>query len=70
MKEKLIITLKDLDDIKGVLKSLELLFQKLIIYYGEKDAKKLNTLVMSCGVYFGKILRLMGYSEEDFEELE
>lgn len=67
MKEKIQITIKDLDDINNVLESLELLFQKLVYYYAEKDIKKLGILILSCSVYFGKMLGIMGYTEEDFK---
>ena len=67
MKEKITITIENLDDIQSVSKSLTLLFQKLIYYYPEKDLHNLNILVLSCSVYFGKILQLLGYMEDDFK---
>lgn len=67
-KEQINITIKDLDDLNGVLKSIELLFTKLILYYGDTDLKKLNMLLISCANWFGKLLRMSGYSEEDFED--
>jgi hypothetical protein len=70
MKEKIQITLDNLDDVNSVLRSIELLFQKLIMYYAEHDLKSLNTLVLSCGVWFGKVLRMLGYDEKDFEDLQ
>lgn len=69
-KEQIAIIIKDLDDINNVLSSLQLLFEKLILYYGKKDLTKLQTLILSCSVYFGKVLRMLGYTEEDFKELE
>jgi len=69
MKEKIQITIENLDDLQGVLKSIELLFQKLIYYYAEHDLKSLNTLVLSCSVWFGKVLRMLGYTEDDFKEI-
>jgi hypothetical protein len=69
MKEKIQITIDNLDDIQSVLRSIELLFQKLIYYYGDNDVKKLYTLVLSCSVWFGKVLRILGYTEEDFKEM-
>jgi len=62
MKERITITIKDLDDIQSVLESLELLFTKLIYYYEEKDMNKLITLVLSCSVWFGKILQILGFN--------
>ena len=70
MKEKIQITIENLDDIQNVLKSLELLFQKLIIYYSDKDEEKVNILVLSCSVWFGKMMRILGYDENDFGELK
>jgi hypothetical protein len=69
-KEKVTITIENLDNIEDVLKSLELLFAKLIGYYSDKDLHNLNILVLSCSVYFGKILRMLGYNEEDFKEIK
>lgn len=70
MKEKIQITIENLDDINAVLRSIELLFQKLILYYGEHDLEKLTTLVISISVWFGKILLFLGYDENNFKELE
>jgi hypothetical protein len=70
MKEKLSITIKDLDDMENVLKSLELLFSKLIMYYGNKDLSNLNVLVLSISSYFGKILKMLGYTEDDFRGID
>jgi hypothetical protein len=68
MKERITITIKDLDDIQNVLKSLELLFTKLIYYYEEKDMNKLITLVLSCSVWFGKILQILGINKDNLKE--
>jgi len=70
MKEKLSITIGNLDDMENVLKSLELLFSKLILYYGNKDLKNLNVLVLSISSYFGKILKMLGYTEDDFRGID
>jgi len=70
MKEKISITIDNLDDMENVLKSLELLFSKLILYYGNKDVSNLNVLVLSISSYFGKILKMLGYTEDDFMGLE
>jgi len=66
MKEKIQITIDNLDDMENVLQSLELLFSKLILYYGNKDVSNLNILVLSISSYFGKILKMLGYTEDDF----
>jgi hypothetical protein len=68
MKEKIKITLEDLDDIKKVLKSVQLLFQLLIDYYVKTNIKNLKTLIYGCGVYFGKLLTVLGYDETNMEE--
>ena len=70
MKEKITITIKDLDDIRGVLKSIELLFNKLIFYYSETNVNNLQTLILTTSVWFGQILKMLGYDENDFKELE
>jgi len=70
MKEKISITIDNLDDMENVLKSLELLFSKLILYYGNKDVSNLNVLVLSISSYFGKILKMLGYTEDDFRGLD
>jgi len=70
MKEKIQITIDNLDDMENVLQSLELLFSKLILYYGNKDVSNLNILVLSISSYFGKILKMLGYTEDDFRGIE
>ena len=70
MKEKIQITIDNLDDMENVLQSLELLFSKLILYYGNKDVSNLNVLVLSISSYFGKILKMLGYTEDDFRGLD
>jgi len=67
MKEKIQITIENVDDIQNVLQSLELLFTKLIYYYAEKDLQKLYTFVLGVSVYFGQILDIMGYRPENNE---
>jgi hypothetical protein len=66
MKEKIQITIDNLDDVQSVLRSIELLFQKIIYYYGEHDLHKLNILVLSVSSWFGQILKMLGYTEDDF----
>ena len=68
MKEKLAIIIEDLDDIQKVLMSLDLLFQKLIYYYLDKDLNKLRLLVVCVSFYFGELLKMIGYRDD--EELE
>ena len=70
MKEKIQITIDNLDDIQNVLRSIGLLFQKLIYYYAETDLQKLYTLVLNVSVYFGQILNMLGYRPENNEDEE
>jgi hypothetical protein len=70
MKEKITIVIEDLDDIQGVFKSLDILFKNIILYYTENDLKKLNTFVLSISSYFGILLGLLGYKEDDFRKEE
>jgi hypothetical protein len=69
-KERLTITIQDLDNIENVVGSIELLFSKLISYYADKDLKTLHILALSMGAYFGDLLRTLGYSGENFKEIE
>lgn len=68
MIEKISITIEKLDDMDSVLKSIELLFRKLILYYSETDLRKLTQLILSCSNWFGAMLKTLGYTEEDFKE--
>jgi hypothetical protein len=70
MKEKITITIEDLDNMPSVLRSLELLFQKLIYYYSDKDVGELNILILSISSYFGQLLKWLGYNEDDFRSEE
>lgn len=69
-KEKLTITIQDLDNVENVGGSIELLFAKLITYYANRDLKTLHILALSMGSYFGDLLRTLGYSGQDFKEIE
>jgi hypothetical protein len=68
MKEQINITIDNLDNMQNVLRSLELLFSKLIMYYSNKDVKNLNILVLSISSYFGQVLTMLGYGADDFKE--
>jgi lantibiotic modifying enzyme len=70
MKEQIIIKITNLDDFPSVLEGLNNLFAKLISYYGKKDVNKAIKLVVSCATYFDKVLELLGYDKEDFEEIK
>lgn len=69
-KERIAITIDNLDDLSSVLKSIELLFQKLVNYYQEKDYKKLCILGLSSYLWFKKVVEWIGYTEKDLQELE
>jgi len=67
MKEKITITIEDLDDLKTVAIALENLFKIILEYYIDKDDELLSFewFILSCSIYFGKLLALMGYDEKD-----
>jgi hypothetical protein len=67
-KRKVSITIDDLDDTKIVFEAIDNLFRTLICHYIDTDFDKLNLFVVSMSVYFGKLLGLLGYREEEFEE--
>jgi hypothetical protein len=67
MKEKIVVVIESLDDMKKVLKCLELLFNQLVCYYTRKDIKKLHIFAISGGAWFGRMLRDLGYKGEDFK---
>lgn len=67
-KKSITITITDLDDLDKVWVALDNLFRTIIIYYIDNDFDKLNRLVLSVSVYFGKMLKLLGYTGEDFED--
>jgi len=67
-KRKISIIIDDLDDIQKVLVALDNLFRSLLEYYIDTDLSKLSLFVISCGVYFGKLLTLLGYKEGDFKD--
>jgi hypothetical protein len=71
MKEKITITIDDLDNLKSVSIVLENLFKTILEYYIDKDdeLKSFEWFILSCSVYFGKLLTLMGYDEKDFKEI-
>ena len=70
MKEQINIKIENLDDLSSVLKSIELLFQKLVTYYQDKDYKKLCILGLSSYLWFKKVVEWLGYTKKDLEDLE
>lgn len=70
MKKRINITIEDLDNLKNVSIALENLFKTILEYYIDKndELKSFEWFILSCSVYFGKLLTLMGYDNEDFKE--
>ena len=69
MKEKIVIVLEDLDDIKKTLEGLILLFRKIIEYYIKlENKKKLYSFAVYCSIYFGNLLEELGFSEGDLKD--
>jgi hypothetical protein len=67
MKNKISITLTDIDDVNKVLESLDILFRQILEHYIDKgNMKAFSTFIVTVSVYCGRILRLMGYTEKDF----
>jgi len=66
-KRKVSITIDDLDDTKIVFEAIDNLFHTLICHYIDTDFDKLNLFVVSMSVYFGKLLGLLGYREEELK---
>jgi hypothetical protein len=63
------IVIEDLGDINKVLVALENLFKTLIDYYIEKeDLTLLASFVLACSSYFGHLLMILGYNEENTKE--
>jgi len=70
MKEKraINITISNLDDFNSVLNALDNLFKSLLLYYVDKgEDKNIEILVLSASVYFGTLMRGLGYDENNFK---
>jgi hypothetical protein len=72
LKKSVSIHISDLDDLNGVLTSLEKLIQTIIYHYIDKgdDLRSLTNFVLSVASYFGQILKWLGYDEDSFGEKE
>ena len=65
-KKVITVTISDINDEEKVLKALTNLFSEMFTYYintGQQD--KVYAIAMSCGVYFGQLLRMIGVTPED-----
>jgi hypothetical protein len=70
-KKVITITITDLDNELKVLEALSKLFSTIFTYYLENDkGTQFYNLIMSCGVYFGHVLREAGLTPEDFRQEE
>jgi hypothetical protein len=65
-KRAINIHIEDLDDLDKLWVALDNLFRQILEYYIDTDFEKLVKFVLSCSVYFGKLLNILGYSEKDF----
>jgi hypothetical protein len=68
MKEKIQITIENLDDIRSVLKSIELLFTKLIYYYADTNTRNLVIFILNVSVWLGQVMTKLGIDEDNYEE--
>jgi hypothetical protein len=68
MKEKIQITIENLDDIRSILKSIELLFTKLIYYYADTNTRNLVIFILSVSVCLGQVMTKLGIDEDNYEE--
>jgi len=72
MKEKraINITISNLDDLNSVLNALDNLFKSLLLYYVDKgEDKNIEILVLSASVYFGTLLKGLGYDENNLGDI-
>lgn len=71
MKRQINITFEDLDDYKKVINTFSNLIKSMVAYYLDKEKyQELNYIMLSLGQYIGSLLRVMGYTKEDFEGTE
>ena len=69
-KRSITITISDVDNVHATLVSLDNLFRTLLEHYIDKedDFISLDIMTLACANYFGEVLKLIGFSEKDFEE--
>lgn len=68
-KKSVTITITDLDDKEKVYEAIGNLFRTILTYYATKeDFKILDDFVLSIANYVGIIMKLLGFTEEDFKE--
>lgn len=70
-KRSITITITDLDDESKVLAALGNLFSDIFTYYLEEhNTVTFTNILMSCAIYFGKVLREADINPEDYQEHE
>jgi hypothetical protein len=69
-KKSISITISDINDLPLVLKSLNKLFMVLLFNLSEKETDESEQFILAMGNYFGRLLWIIGYKPEDFEEKE
>jgi len=68
IKEQLIIKFEDLNDFEKTLTTLCLCCNKIIEYYAKQNDRRLDDFVLEMSAYFGYILQMLGFDEEDFKD--
>jgi len=59
MKEKINLILTDLDNYVLTMEQLQLLFEKLLFYYGEKDMNMFINFIEAFNIYFETLNQLI-----------
>lgn len=67
-KERITITIENLDDLKSVLGSIDLLFRKIIFYYSDKNFNNLVLFIISCAVWFGELMTKLGINADNYKD--
>ena len=65
-KRELSIHITDLNDLNKVLEALDNIFRTLILHYTDTNEKNAKVFIVSIAVYFGELMRLLGWNEKDF----
>jgi hypothetical protein len=65
MKEKINLILTDLDNYVLTMEQLQLLLEKLLYYYGEKDMSMFINFIGAFNSYFGALNRLIQNNKEE-----
>jgi len=68
-KKQISITITDLSDSQKVFGSLDCLFKEILLYYCDKgDMESVDIFVLSIAQYIGSLMKVLGFSEEDFKD--